>query len=93
MEQKLATGRQWIQFHAEPSVDGMSAKLQLRSGEEEQIQNSDLPFKLRDQQPGPAIVNVLDAQKSVRLLERPLEGSEQSLSLDVLLVRLSDIKK
>jgi beta-lactamase regulating signal transducer with metallopeptidase domain len=85
VEQKLAAGRHMIQFQAKPSDDGMTAKLQLGYGEDQQIQNADLPFQLGEQLQKPAIVNVLDAQKSVRLVERPLEGSEKTLTLEVLL--------
>ncbi len=92
MNQKLVAGRYMIQLQAKPSDDGISTKLELRSGEgeNEQIQNADLPFKIRDQQPVPAIVNLLDAKKSIRLLERPLEGSEKTLTLEVSLQPLAD---
>ncbi|MBL8819974.1 MAG: M56 family metallopeptidase [Planctomyces sp.] len=83
LEQTLAAGRHMIQFQAKPSDDGMTATLQLGYGKDEQIQNADLPFGLADQQHASAIVNVLDAQKSVRLVERRLVRSEKTLTLDV----------
>ncbi len=63
----------------------MTAKLQLGAGKDEQIQNADRSFQLGEQQQKPAIVNVLDAQKTVRLVERPLEGSEKTRTLEVTL--------
>ena len=91
LEQKLAAGRHTIQFQAKPSDDGTTAKLQLGYGKNDQIQNADLPFGLGEQQHAPAIVNVLDAQKSVRLVERRLEGSEQTLTLEVSLHQSTDV--
>lgn len=69
----------------------MTAKLQLGYGEDQKIQNADLPFKIQDQQQPPAVVNVLDAQKSARLVERPLEGSGESLTLEVILKPSSEV--
>ncbi len=91
LEQKLAAGRHTIQFQVKPSDDGMTAKLQLGYGKDDQIQNADLPFGLGEQQHIPAIVNVLDAQKSVRIVERRLERSEKTLTLEVNLHKSTDI--
>ncbi len=93
MDQDLAAGRHTIQFQAKPSVDGMTAKLQLGYGEDQKNQSADLPFKIEDQKQAPAVVNVVDAQKSVRLVERPLEGSEKTLTLEVILNPLTDAGK
>lgn len=92
VEQKLAAGRHTIQFQAKPSDDGMTAKLQLSYGDQK-IENADLPFKILDQKQAPEVVNVVDAQKSVRLVERPLEGSEKTLTLEVILNPLTEVGK
>jgi beta-lactamase regulating signal transducer with metallopeptidase domain len=92
MEQKLAAGRHTIQFQTKPSDDEMATKLKLLYGDQ-QIQAADLPFKILDQKQAPAVVNVLDAQKSVRLVDRPLEGSEKTLTLEVLLNPLTETAK
>ncbi len=84
-------GRHTIQFQAKPSDDGMTAKLQLGYGKDEQIQNAVLQFKLGEQQQAPKIVNVLDVQKTVRLVERSLEGSEKTLTLAVNLHQSTDV--
>ena len=89
--QKLVAGRHMIQFQAKPSDDGLTAKLQLGYGKNEQIQKADLPFKILNQKQAPAVVNVLDAQKSVRLVDRPLEGSEKTLTLELSLHHSSDV--
>lgn len=56
-------------------------KLQSDYRQDEQIQNADFSF------------NILDAHKSVRLVERPLEGSEKRLTFGVKLVPLADSVK
>jgi hypothetical protein len=68
-------------------------KLESGYGEDKQMQNADLPFRILDQQNAPAIVNVVDAQKSVRLVKRPLDGSAKLLTLDVQLLPQSEIVK
>lgn len=93
LEQKLAAGCHTIQFQAKPSDDGATAKVQLGYGEDQKIQNADVRFTILDQKQAPAVVNVLDAQKSVRLVERPLEGSEKTLTLEVLLNPLTETAK
>ena len=60
-------------------------------GKDEQVQDGNLPSKLGLQQQPPAVVNILDAQKSVRLVERPLEGSEKTLTLEVTLKPLTEM--
>ncbi len=93
MKQTLKAGRYFIQFHANASEDATATKLQLRYGKDDQIQNADLPGQLGEQQQKPDVVNVLDAQKSVRLVERPLEGSEKTLTLEVTLNPLIKTEK
>ncbi|MFO1003022.1 MAG: M56 family metallopeptidase [Planctomycetaceae bacterium] len=94
LEQTLGAGRHFIQFEANALDDEATAKLNLRYGEnDQQIQNADLPFRILQQQNAPAIVNVLDAQKSVRLVERPLERSEKTLTLEVTLNPLTEAGK
>ena len=93
LEQPLRAGRYFIQFQATASADETGSRLQLRHEKDDQILNADLPFKILDQQQAPSIVNVLDAQKSVRLVERPLEGSEKTLTLEVTLNPLTEAGK
>jgi hypothetical protein len=85
LEQKLTAGRRTFSFSQTVGRWKPSEAATSGYGKDEQIQNADLPFQLGEQQHAPAIVNVLDAQKSVRLVERPLEGSEKTLTLEVLL--------
>jgi beta-lactamase regulating signal transducer with metallopeptidase domain len=93
LEQKLTAGLRTIQLQLKPSDDQTAVKLQSGYGKDEQIQNGNLPSKLGLQQQPPAVVNVLDSQKSVRLVERPLEGSEKTLTLEVLLNPLTETVK
>jgi hypothetical protein len=85
MEQELAAGRHTIQFQTKPSDDGMTTNLKLGHGNDQQVQDTLLPFRLQQQQ-SPGIVNMLDAGKSVRLVDRQLEGTEKQLTLEVKLV-------
>jgi hypothetical protein len=93
LEQKLKAGLRTIQLQLKPTDAGTAVKLESGYGEDKQMQNADLPFRILDQQNAPAIVNVVDAQKSVRLVERPLDGSAKLLTLDVQLLPQSEIVK
>jgi beta-lactamase regulating signal transducer with metallopeptidase domain len=93
LEQKLTAGLRSIQLQLKPSDDQTIVNLHSGYGKDEQIQNGNLPSKLGLQQQPPAVVNVLDSQKSVRLVERPLEGSEKTLTLEVLLNPLTETAK
>ncbi len=90
LEQKLTAGLRSIQLQLKPSDDQTIVNLHSGYGKDEQVQNGNLSSKLGLQQQPPAVVNVLDAKKSVRLVERPLEGSEKTLTLEVTLNPLTE---